>query len=131
MADRFCEIFDRRMKSLQYHRPLSCGQGIARGTIEGFYPESGPKFYDLRSSFSDDPIMLATRYEQLRKVILSHIGQTGNIVIVAEQVFLSLSSDRRRLYTPWDLSRPDSAIRDDPSARVAYYRLIPPAEVPC
>lgn len=124
LAERFCRIFHRHMATLRYHRRICCSQGIARGTIEGFYAEGGPKLYDLRSSFSDDPLMLATRYEQLRKFILQELGQSSSIVVLSEKVYTNLSSERRGLYTCWDISATGHSITEDPSAHVAYYRLV-------
>ena len=125
LAERFCDVFRANMSELKYSRAIWCGLGIAKGTIEGFYPADGPKLYDLKGSASGDPIMLSTRYEQLRKVIPPALGRDTSILVLQEAAFLSLSPERQELYTAWEMMDPRTKVRDDPGADRAYYRLLP------
>ena len=125
LAERFCNIFRENMSELRYSRAMCCGLGIAKGTMEGFYPADGPKLYDLKGSASGDPIMLSTRYEQLRKVILPTLDRDASILVLQEAAYLSLSPERQKLYTSWEMTKPGTKVRDDPAAARAYYRLLP------
>ncbi|MBN1673226.1 MAG: hypothetical protein JXR37_19430 [Kiritimatiellae bacterium] len=125
LGELFCAAFCANMARLRYHDRVCCAMGVARGTIEGFYPENGPKHYDLRGTSSGDPIMLSTRYQELRKMILPGIGKRESVMTIGESVFLSLAPERRARYEAWPVSQPRNGVRDDPGARIAYYRLLP------
>lgn len=125
LADSFCECFCRNMANMRYRERLCCGIGVAKGTIEGFYPGNGPRLYDVRGAAAADPIALSTRYQDLRKVILPAVAGDESALVISEPVFLSLSPERQARYQAWDMSEPTARVRDDPGARAAYYRLLP------
>ncbi len=124
VSQRFAEKFRIIMSELRYHEPLRCAIGISQGLVEGFFPVSGVKQYDLRGR----PLVLATRYEALRNALVKanevDFKQTS-FLIVQEAVYQNLPRHLQLDFQDWDTSRPGHNIRDDDQAKVAYYQLIP------
>ncbi|HYX36188.1 MAG TPA: 7TM diverse intracellular signaling domain-containing protein [Oligoflexus sp.] len=119
LAKRFHLIFTEEVQNLGYHESIACGIGIASGELAGFYPVSGTKEYDLYGA----AIVLATRYEQMRKVIFE--GQPpGSILILQERVFTGLNSLSRQGFMEYDLKRNGVVVRDDAGAVKLYYRML-------
>lgn len=121
LAESFAAIFDEEMANLRLPTSPRCSMGIAIGEIRGFFPDEEPRQYDLHGRV----IMLATRYEAMRNKLLDHpaAGLSGNIIFIAEKVWLGLPDDKRSLYEPWECNSPDRKVRDDPSAKRAYFRI--------
>ncbi len=69
-------ILEEEAEILESDEPISCGIGIALDHITGFYPETGTREYDLFGR----AIVLATRYEGMRKALLSN--QQGASIII-------------------------------------------------
>ncbi|HYX38905.1 MAG TPA: adenylate/guanylate cyclase domain-containing protein, partial [Oligoflexus sp.] len=120
IAIEFHHIFCEEVEAFAYHDPIYCSIGIAIGGIGGFYPENGTKEYDLYGT----SIILATRYEGMRKSILNE-DLKSNIIILQERVAISLRPDQRAKFTPFNLVEKQLVVRDDASARMLYYYLIP------
>ncbi len=119
LALRFIAIFDEHTKAMDYPLPIYCAIGIAGGDLEGFYPESGTREYDLYGR----AVILATRYESMRKNIF--VGQPdASLIIVQEEIYLSLPTELRQRFHEFDLVLNKLKVRDDPSARVLYYCLV-------
>lgn len=116
LAQTFYRIFQEEVQALDYPNPVRCGIGIAMGPISGFYPESGTKEYDLYGQ----AIVLATRYEGMRKVLSRHIPPSS-FVILQERVYLSLAKDDREAFTTFDLTTRNITVRDDPGAKRIYF----------
>jgi hypothetical protein len=119
LASRFVEVFDAEMARLEGAAEAHCCVGIAYGGVEGYFPKSGVKQYELRGQ----AITLATRYEALRRCILPTTGRRGNIVILREDVHAALDPAWRARFTEWDTRLPGQAVRDDPGAARAWYRF--------
>ena len=66
LAERFISTFCQKLDDFGYSEPIYCGIGIAFGPVESFYPKSPPIEYDLFGH----GIVLATRYEGMRKTLL-------------------------------------------------------------
>lgn len=124
VSQRFAEKFRLIMSELRYHEPLRCAIGISQGLVEGFFPVSGVKQYDLRGR----PLVLATRYEALRNALVKEneaaFCQTS-FLIIQEAVYQNLPRHLQLDFQDWDTTRPGHSIRDDDQAKVAYYQLIP------
>ncbi len=120
LALRFIAIFDEHIKAMDYPLPVHCAVGIAGGDLEGFYPESGTREYDLYGR----AVILATRYEGMRKHLFQGGQVDASVLIVQEEIYLSLPTDLRRRFMEFDLTRHNLKVRDDPSARVLYYAMV-------
>lgn len=124
VAEQFVEAFQDEVSKLDYSEPIHCGIGLAADSISGFYPESGTKEYDLFGR----AIILATRYEAMRKVILKDsplpCEVSSAIIILQEKVHMSLDSESRSQYLEYDLSKNGVVVRDDPTAKKLFYKTI-------
>ena len=119
LAMVFYGIFLEEVEKLGYGNSLHCGIGIARGSIEGFYPESGTKEYDLYGR----AIVLANRYEAMRKTILQD-SPPGSLLILQERVHGSLPLDMRARFQAYDLQKHSTKVRDDENATYLYYQAL-------
>jgi class 3 adenylate cyclase len=120
LALRFIAIFDEHIRAMDYPLPIHCAVGIAGGDLEGFYPESGTREYDLYGR----AVILATRYESMRKYLFRNGQVDASVLIIQEEIYLSLPTDLRRRFAEFDLVRHNLKVRDDPSARVLYYAMV-------
>jgi class 3 adenylate cyclase len=121
LAERMCAIFHDEMSRLATEPPILCGIGLARGAVEGFFPQAGQKQYDLRGA----PLTLATRYEAMRNRVYQLYGQQGSVIFIHDDVFQKLSAQERSEFQRWDTSLPGRQIRDDDKARQAWFKFIP------
>ncbi len=120
----FAECFREVMAELAYETPLRCAIGISQGLVEGFFPASGLKQYDLRGR----TLMLATRYESLRNNIMRELGPAAppsSFLIIQEAVYQNLPKHLQESFRCWDTSTTQRQVRDDETARCAYYRCLP------
>ncbi len=115
-------IFHKAMASYSPQTPIFCGIGMVKGTVEGFFPSSGPKLYDLRGY----SIVLATRYETMRNLVYKKVGKTGSVLFIHDNVYQSLARETQQKFVLWDVTKPDQMIRDDSSAKQAWYQIIAP-----
>ncbi len=69
-------------------------------------------------------MILATRYEGMRKHLFQGGQVDASVLIVQEEIYLSLPTDLRRRFMEFDLTRHNLKVRDDPSARVLYYAMV-------
>jgi class 3 adenylate cyclase len=114
LALRMIQTFQQVEKDFNYHEPIYCAIGLAHGSIEAYYPEIGTKEYDLYGS----AIVLATRYEQLRKQLFS--PEEANYIILQERVYESLSAELRNQFACIDLGQRQLRVRDDENAQRVY-----------
>jgi class 3 adenylate cyclase len=119
LARDFARILEEESTMLHANAPVACGIGIALGPLTGFFPESGTKEYDIYGQ----AIMLATRYENLRKTLFES-EVTGSIIIIQEQVYQSLDPQHREGFVAMDLRESGFTVRDDPSATHLYYQIL-------
>lgn len=117
IARVFYRIFLEEVELFDYSEALHCGIGIAMGPIEGFYPESGTKEYDLYG----ESIILANRYEAMRKVILKD-KTSASLLVLQERVYLGLSLKDQNGFQPYDLAANASTVRDDSTAQILFYK---------
>lgn len=120
LAHRFQETIDLKLKEFNYNAPIFSGAGIAYGELEGFFPSSGVKQYDLYGR----AIILATRYESLRRSLFEkNPDLSGHVIILNEVVWHGLSADMQKHFQPWDLRADDITVRDDPEASKAFFHI--------
>jgi class 3 adenylate cyclase len=124
IAERFCQIFAEEMATLDYPEPIYCAVGLAQGSIEGFFPKSGIRQYDLRGR----ALILATRYESMRNIVFKQTGVRSSLIFIQDAVYQSLSLDRRHGFEEWDCQIRGHKIRDDAQAKRAWYKRMQGAE---
>lgn len=120
LALRFQEILATESLILQQPEPITCGIGISLDSIVGFYPEFGAKEYDLYGR----AIILATRYEAMRKTLFAEESSQESIIILQEKVFASLDPTLRTEFSMVDLKAQGLTVRDDPAATRLFVRFI-------
>jgi class 3 adenylate cyclase len=96
-----------------------CGIGIALDTVTGFYPDSGTKEYDLYGP----AITLATRYENMRKMLFDKESERS-LIIIQEIVYRSLDPSHREDFQSIRLKERGILVRDDPAAELLYFRIL-------
>ncbi|WP_141733205.1 7TM-DISM domain-containing protein [Oligoflexus tunisiensis] len=119
VATLFHDAFQEEVEKFGYREPIYCSIGIALDHITGFYPETGAKEYDLYGK----SIVLATRYEGMRKVIFSRIN--ASVLILQARVFLSLDEQEANTFTEYNLHDEGLVVRDDPAAKRLYFKHLP------
>ncbi len=119
LAKDFIRILEEESSMLHVTTPIACGIGIALGPLNGFFPESGTKEYDIFGL----PIVLATRYESLRKTLFES-EQHGSIIIIQELVYQSLDPSHREGFMAMNLKEIGFVVRDDPAATHLYYQIL-------
>jgi class 3 adenylate cyclase len=119
LSYRFHEILKEEARILQSERPICCGIGLALDSISGFYPESGAKEYDVFGR----SVILATRYEAMRKYILDE-DRESSIIILQSRVYESLDRELRDGFNRFDLQQHKTNVRDDSGATELYYKLM-------
>ncbi|WP_176736701.1 7TM diverse intracellular signaling domain-containing protein [Oligoflexus tunisiensis] len=120
LAQRMCAIFHEEMARLDTPEPVYCGIGLARGRVEGFFPRSGQKQYDLRGA----PLTLATRYEAMRNPVYRRFGKQGSVIFIHDAVYQNLAAADKMGFQRWDTSLPGQAIRDDEKASQAWFKFV-------
>ncbi|HYX35204.1 MAG TPA: 7TM diverse intracellular signaling domain-containing protein [Oligoflexus sp.] len=119
LALKFHDVFQQEARHFQLLEPVHCGIGIAMDSIAGFYPETGAREYDLYGR----AIVLATRYEGMRKVLLKN-AVPESILILQDQVHKNLDSILQGDFNVFDLQAHNEVVRDDPKARQVYYQML-------
>jgi class 3 adenylate cyclase len=118
LALEFVHTFRACVEKLEYPDPIYCSIGIAAGEIEGFFPNTGTKEYDLYGN----GIVLANRYEGMRKSLFQSVE--FDLMIVQEEVYKSLPPAMRASFEEVDLASRHLKVRDDPFAHFLYYQII-------
>jgi len=121
LAYRYFEAFSEGVKAFGYRDPIHCCIGIALDNISGFFPEVGTKEYDLYGR----GIVLATRYENMRKTLFANPCPTS-VLIIHERVYLSLSEFGQKRFVMVDLRQHGLEVRDDPDAKHVYFCVLDP-----
>jgi hypothetical protein len=90
---------------------------IAFGEVEAYYPAAGVAEYNLFGR----GIILADRYEKLRKGALRQLVFTGNLLVIDYRVFQMLSPASQVLFQRFDVDAVQQTIRDDEQAHCFYF----------
>ena len=120
LTEAFINMFQNKVRELNFENNIYCGCGIAYGDVETFFPKSSPVEYDMYGP----GIVLACRYEGMRKPVLKALGLKGNILIIAESVFDQLAPSAQEDFHHCDLAKHNLSIRDDPKAQCLYYKIV-------
>lgn len=123
LAERIIEIFNNYMNALEYDKPIRCSIGIGKGLVRGFFSKSGAIRHDLWGA----AIVKATRYESMRKIILTKDDENSSIIILQDEVYQSLSQTQKSSYEILDFYQAGIRVRDDPGAFQLAYRIISPS----
>ena len=118
LAERFIASFEKSVLKFSFTHPVFCAIGIAKGDLQGYYPRSGTKEYDLFGK----GIVLATRYESIRKRISCLNG--GHVVVLQNKIYESLTPAEQKFYQKHQLQT-EEFIEEDPKATCLHYQLIP------
>lgn len=118
LSNDFISAFNEIVERYDPLHPIYCSVGIAEGEVEAFYPKSKPIEYDLYGR----GIVLATRYEQMRKVILEKLGLAGNMVILQKEVYDHLADQGP--YQELCLANMSLKVRDNEDTAYLYYQLL-------
>lgn len=85
LSERFIQHLELSLEKFELHQEVYCCIGIAQGNIQGYYPKSGTKTYDVYGR----GVILATRYENMRKALFPK--PKSHIVILQSEVYSELS----------------------------------------
>ena len=116
---RFLAVFHDEVEKLDYHEPIHCCMALAMDHISGFFPESGTKSYDIFGR----AIVLATRYEAMRKVLFGQ-HMEHSVIILHEHVYSSLDQTQRAGFSAYPLRQKNILVRDDPSAERLFFQKV-------
>ncbi len=119
LAEQIIIIWQEEMRAanLDVHGSV----GVACGEVQGYFPVAGPKQYDLWGA----AVILACRYEALRKAMEKRFPIDGSIVIVQEAVFRALDPQHQQTFSTWDCQK-YGLVRDDGYAKFAFYKMRKP-----
>ena len=120
LSEKFIEKFKYHANKFNYPEDIFCGCGIGYGPIETFYPKSVPVEYDAYGR----GIILAVRYESMRKSILQSLKLSGNILIIMEVIFNSMDDRTRDQFQRFDFKEHNVYVRDDPDADCLYFKIV-------
>ncbi len=120
-VDQVADIFQQNVKRHLGGKPCAFGVGIAGGRVGGFFPRSGIRQYDLYGMV----VVLATRYENMRRQFQSQMPEGMSIALLQDSVFQKLPEDFKHRFQCCDLNEVSFKVRDDPDARKLWYQFIP------
>jgi len=122
LARLIIERFAQLNEKLDAPIPIYCCVGVAMGQVKSYFTKSGSIKYDLWGT----GIVLATRYESLRKEIMQKLKLTAsNLLILQEDVYNSLPTETRQLFQVHSLQELGIQVRDHPDATTLVFMQIP------
>jgi class 3 adenylate cyclase len=122
LAFGFLNAFDEEFSDTPSESRTYCSIGIARGLIQGFFTVSGIRSYELFG----DGIVLATRYESLRKQWPA--TRAGHMITMPTRMYESLPSQLRPYFQKQSLGSGSGFIRNDAEADGFYRGIFEPGE---
>lgn len=120
LAKNFLAIFSDEAAQAFPSQKVYCGIGISYGEINGMYPSFGALEYECYGH----AIVLATRYEKMRKILQKDGVPAGSIIILQAQVYEGLSQKLKDRFRHWDIPE-GMRLAEDPQALQLYYLVIP------
>ncbi|HYX34881.1 MAG TPA: 7TM diverse intracellular signaling domain-containing protein [Oligoflexus sp.] len=117
LALQFSKNFQKEAHRHGFTRPVQASIAISFGEVEAYYPSAGVLEYNMFGR----GIILADRYEKLRKGALRQITFTGNLLVVDYRVFNMLSPASQVLFQRFDVDAVQQTIRDDEQAHCFYF----------
>ncbi|NRA67854.1 MAG: hypothetical protein HRU19_25460, partial [Pseudobacteriovorax sp.] len=118
LAEDMINSFYYEMNLLNLPHPVHCCIGVAYGDIHGRYPKSGTVEYDLFGK----AIVLATRYEQMRKVMFT--AMEFSCLIVQDLIIEQLPESMQNEFTKFSLDGHRHTVRDHKEAQHLYYKKV-------
>ena len=121
LAERMVQKFSKLVSTIESRKPIYCSAGIASGKVRSYFSKSGR----IRDDLWGDAIVLATRYEGMRKQLfdLDRV-KPGNIIIIQEAVYDSLNEKDRSEFETLTIADSNLKVRDDPQAsQIAFKKL--------
>ena len=122
LAFGFLQAFDEEFSETISTRRTYCSIGVARGRIEGLFTVSGIRSYELFG----DGIVLATRYESLRKQWPGE--RAGHMITMPTRMYESLPLRYRVFFQQHRLGPGSVVIRNDAEADAFYRGIFDPGE---
>ncbi len=122
LALQFSKNFHAEAVRHGFIRMPQASISIAFGEVEAYYPSAGVVEYNMFGR----GIILADRYEKLRKGALRQMVFTGNLLVVDYRVFSMLSPESQVLFQRFDVDAVQQTIRDDEQAHCFYFTEIHP-----
>ena len=119
LAREFIQEFYRHKARVLSEVALHCSVSVVYGSLQGMYPASGAKQYDLHGR----ALVLATRYESIRKD-LEEFNDGCSIIVIQETVFRRLQAHEQEALKRIPLSSDGLFVRDDPAARDVYVNFL-------
>lgn len=119
LAQEFVRIFYKVLARFPDLPRLTCCCGIALDRVESFFPKEGVQVYDLYGR----AIVLATRYEALRKEIKVFTAEASTIIL-QERVHQSLPESMRAQFELMNLAALGVKVRDDSEATTCFVQSI-------
>lgn len=116
LGNSFINSFHDLLISHSIEEKIFCSVAIAEGELEAFYPVAGVKEYDMYGN----GIILAARYETLRKHLFKETTKQSSIMMIQGKSFRKLSPDWQKDYQEYNLS--DHPIAEDPNENYSYYK---------
>ena len=115
LAKEFVKIFRKTARQYLSRNDVYCAVGIASDNITGFFPLFGLKQYTIYG----DAIVLATRYEAARKIIIKDHQHDNDIIIVQDKVFQKLPRAIQQEFEIYHLYK--QKIRGDHQAEALHF----------
>ena len=116
LSEKFINVFNDIVKDYSLKKEIFCSVAAAIGDLEAFYPIAGVKEYDLYGN----GIILAARYEALRKRIFTESSLKSNILTLQGKIFDMVPEFYKSGFSSYDLS--GNPIEEDPDEYFAYYK---------
>lgn len=117
LAMQFSKNFHTEAVRHGFIKPPLASIAIAFGEVEAYYPSAGVVEYNMFGR----GIILADRYEKLRKGALRQLVLTGNLLVIDARIFSMLSPDFQVLFQRFDVDSVQQTIRDDEQAHCFYF----------
>ncbi|MDQ3232683.1 MAG: hypothetical protein M3Q07_12765 [Pseudobdellovibrionaceae bacterium] len=122
LALQFSKNFQKEAHRHGFTRPVQASIAISFGEVEAYYPSAGVLEYNMFGR----GIILADRYEKLRKGALRQITFIGNLLVIDYRVFNMLSPASQVLFQRFDVDAVQQTIRDDEQAHCFYFMELRP-----
>ena len=122
LAMQFSKNFHAEAMRHGFVKPPLASIAITFGEVEAYYPSAGVVEYNRVGR----GIILADRYEKLRKGALRQLVLSGNLLVIDARIFGMLSPNFQVLFQRFDVDSVQQTIRDDEQAHCFYFTELHP-----
>ncbi|MFW7381878.1 MAG: 7TM diverse intracellular signaling domain-containing protein [Oligoflexus sp.] len=119
LAISFSKAFSDAAKNYEFRQRPVCSLALTFGEVESFYSQAGVIEYSMYGR----GIVLADRYEGLRKVLFSK-DLKENFLVIQHEVYQQLDATYQQQLKFYSLKDSDIIVRDDSDAQCFYYGFI-------